>query len=361
MSTRIVCFGELLLRLGAPGRELLMQSPQFDVHVGGAEANVAVSLAKFGHSTDLVGAVANNSLGAAALAEMRKHGVDTRKVISARGRMGLYFLVTGAMQRPSEVLYDRADSAFALMDPAQYDWKEILIGADWLHLSGVTPALGQRAAMAAIDAVQAARRLGVKISFDGNFRPKLWQAWQGHAPRILRQVMSEADVMFADHRDMAIVLETEFAQESIEAQIEAAAQAAFKAFPRLGRFATTIRVQHSVDHHSLSAMMLTRNGEVHRAAAMNLTAIVDRIGAGDAFAAGVLHGLMTDMGEESSLCFGLAAACLKHSIPGDFNLLGVEDVAACVAQERYEGRIVQAAVFLLELRRSGKAVGDLDQ
>lgn len=338
MSTRIVCFGELLLRLGAPDRTLFLQSPRLDLHVGGAEANVAVSLARFGHEAQLLGVVPDNALGAAAVAEIRKHGVDTRKLTKAPGRMGLYFLVTGAMQRPSEVLYDRADSAFALTEAAHYDWHELLIGADWLHLSGVTPALGQRVATAAIEAVQAARRLGVKISFDGNFRPTLWQAWQGHAPAILKQIMAEADILFADHRDMAIVLESEFPEAGIEKQIEAAAAAAFKAFPRLGKLATTIRVQHSVDHHSLSAMLFTRSGEVHRAEARELTAIVDRIGAGDAFAAGVLHGQMSDMTDERSLQFGLAAACLKHSIHGDFNLLGVDDVAACAARERYDVR-----------------------
>lgn len=338
MSIRIVCFGELLLRLGAPGRQLLLQSPQLDVHIGGAEANVAVSLARFGHETALVSVVPDHPLGAAAVAEIRKHGVDTRRVSTAPGRMGLYFLTQGAMQRPSEVIYDRAGSAFASTEAAEYDWQELLIGADWLHVSGVTPALGERAAKAAIEAVQTARRSGVRVSFDGNFRPKLWQAWQGHAPGILRQVMSEANVMFADHRDMAIVLETDFPQADTQSQIEAAAKAAFNAFPRLEKFATTIRVQHSVDHHSLSAMMVTRDTRVHHAPGIELNSIVDRIGAGDAFAAGVLHGLMTEMGDENSLRFGLAAAGLKHSIHGDFNLVGVDDVAACVAQERLDVR-----------------------
>ncbi|MEO8002805.1 MAG: sugar kinase [Arenimonas sp.] len=338
MSTRIVCFGELLLRLAAPGRQLLLQSPGLEVHIGGAEANVAVSLAKYGHEAALVSVIPENPLGAAAVAEIRKHGVDVRKVTSAPGRMGLYFLVQGAMQRPSEVIYDRAQSAFALTAASNYDWPQLLIGADWLHVSGVTPALGESTAKAAIEAVQAARKLGLKVSFDGNFRPKLWQAWQGHAPSILRQVMLEADIMFADHRDMAVVLGTEFVESDIEAQIQSAASAAFKAFPQLQKLATTIRVQHSVDHHSLSAMLLTRDGRNHQAPAIELTSIVDRIGAGDAFAAGVLHGLISNMDDKQALCFGLAAAALKHSIPGDFNLLGVADVAACVAQERFDVR-----------------------
>lgn len=338
MSTRIVCFGELLLRLATPGRQLMLQSPGFEVHVGGAEANVAVSLAKFGHDAALISVIPENPLGAAAVAEIRKHAVGVRNVTSGPGRMGLYFLVQGAMQRPSEVLYDRAASAFASAPASHYDWQKLLAGGDWLHVSGVTPALGERAATAAIEAVQAARKLGLKVSFDGNFRPKLWQAWQGHAPTILRQIMTEADLMFADHRDMAVVLETDFAESNTEMQIQSAASAAFNAFPHLQKFTTTIRVQHSVDHHSLSAMMVTRDGQVHSAPAIELTSIVDRIGAGDAFAAGVLHGLIVNMGDKQALCFGLAAAALKHSVPGDFNLLGVDDVAACVAQERYDVR-----------------------
>lgn len=338
MSGRIVCFGELLLRLAAPERQLMLQSPAFEVHVGGAEANVAVSLAKFGHLAELISVIPENPLGMAALGEIRKHGVDTRNILSAPGRMGLYFLVQGAMQRPSEVIYDRAGSAFASTQPARYDWQTLLTGADWFHVSGVTPALGDSTANAAIEAVRTARKLGLKVSFDGNFRPKLWQAWQGHAPTILRQIMSEADLMFADHRDMAVVLETDFAESNTETQIQSAASAAFKAFPHLQKFTTTIRVQHSVDHHSISAMMVTRDGQVHRAPAIELTSIVDRIGAGDAFAAGVLHGLTVNMDDRQALCFGLAAAALKHSIPGDFNLLGIDDVAACVAEERYDVR-----------------------
>src|SRR5687768_6131452 len=185
MPARIVCFGELLLRLGAPGRQVLLQSPQFEVFVGGAEANVAVSLARFGHDSAQVGVYPDNALGAAAAGELRRHGVDTRALRTGPGRMGLYFLTPGAVHRPSEVLYDRAGSAFALADPAAYDWPALLAGADWLHLSGVTPALGERAAAAAIAAAREARRLGVKVSFDGNYRPKLWEAWNGDAPGLL--------------------------------------------------------------------------------------------------------------------------------------------------------------------------------
>ncbi|MFY2764002.1 sugar kinase [Arenimonas sp. MALMAid1274] len=338
MASRIVCFGEVLLRLGAPGHQLMLQTPCLEVFVGGAEANVAVSLARFGHASAQVGVLPDNALGAAAAGELRRHGVDTRGLATGPGRMGLYFLTTGAMHRPSEVLYDRAGSAFALADPAGYDWPALLEGADWLHLSGVSPALGQRAADATLAAARAARRAGVRVSFDGNFRPKLWEAWNGDAAGILRALMSEADLLFADYRDMAVVLGLAFDQATPAARVDAAAQAAFAAFPHLQRLATTLRHQHSVDHHALGARLVTREGQVHAAAEHPLTGIVDRIGGGDAFAAGVLHGLATGQADADALAFGLAAACLKHSVPGDFNRVGADDVAAFLGQGRFDVR-----------------------
>lgn len=338
MSQRIVCFGELLLRLGAPGHERLLQSPALQVHVGGAEANVAVALARYGHEAAVVGRVADNALGAAAVAELRRQGVDTRAVQAAPGRMGLYFLETGAGHRPSSVLYDRADSAFARAGADAYDWPALLEGAAWLHLSGVTPALGPVAAQAAIAAARAARHAGVRVSFDGNFRSKLWQAWSGDAAAILRELMAQAELIFADHRDFAVVLGHETDAASAELRFADAAQAAFAAFPQLQRVASTVRVQHSVDRQSLSALSLHRDGGAAQTPVCELSSIVDRIGTGDAFAAGVLHGLISGMDDARSLQFGWGAACLKHAVPGDFALLDAQEVAAFVAQDGYHVR-----------------------
>jgi 2-dehydro-3-deoxygluconokinase len=315
--------------MSAPGRERLLQSPRLDVCIGGAEANVAVSLARFGHEAAMVSTVAANALGEAATGELRRHGVDTSRVRSADGRMGLYFLSHGALQRPSEVLYDRAGSAFTRA--TDYDWNSLLEGASWLHLSGVSPALGEATAAATLAAARAARRRGVRIAFDGNFRGKLWQAWNGDAPTILRQVFAEADLLLADHRDIAVVLGTKVDAEGEAAVIEAASRA-FEAFPRLRWLASTVRRQHSVDWHSLSAVMVARDGGSHAAPAYDLHGIVDRIGTGDAFAAGVLHGLLSGMPVAATVHFGLAAACLKHSIPGDFNLVERADVEDLIAQ-----------------------------
>lgn len=336
MSQRIVCFGEVLLRLGAPGHERLLQSPALQVHVGGAEANVAVALARYGHETAVVGRIADNALGAAAIAELRRQRVDTRALQAGPGRMGLYFLETGAGHRPSSVLYDRADSAFARADA--YDWPALLAGADWLHLSGVTPALGQACADHAIAAARAARAAGVRVSFDGNFRGKLWRAWDGDAAGILRELMAQADWIFADHRDIAVALGFEAATDHVEARSDAAARVAFEAFPQLQRVASTVRVQHSVDRQSLSALSLDRDGSAARAPVCELSAIVDRIGTGDAFAAGVLHGALVGLDAQDSLMFGWGAACLKHSVPGDFALFDAEEIAAYVAQDGYHVR-----------------------
>lgn len=337
MTGRIVCFGELLLRLAAPGRELLLQSPRLDVHVGGAEANVAVSLARFGHDVAMVSVVPRNALGEAAVGELRRHGVDARAVASAAGRMGLYFLATGAVQRPSEVLYDRAGSAFALAPADFHDWDELLRDAGTLHVSGVSPALGPAAAAATLRAVRMASERGLTVSFDGNYRPKLWAAWDGDPPAILRGILAHVDLLFADHRDIAVVLGRDFDALPGTQRNPAAAQAAFAAFPRLRRMATTVRTQHSVDHHELSAQLITRGHEV-TTPAHAVTPIVDRIGAGDAFAAGLLHGLRSGQDEAESLRFGLACACLKHSIPGDFNLAGIAEVEAFLGERRFDVR-----------------------
>lgn len=338
MGKNVVCFGELLLRLAAPGRELLLQSPRLEVSVGGAEANVAVSLALYGHDARMISVVPDNALGAAAIGELRKHGVDTRMIARRDGRMGLYFLATGAIQRPSEVVYDRAGSAFANAEAEFFDWKTLLVGADAFHVSGVTPALGARSAESALAAMCAARACGSLASFDGNHRPHLWRVWNGDAAVITRDLLAQADVAFADHRDIAIALGRATDDRPPLESLGDAASAAFEAFPHLGRLATTIRVQDSVDHHELAGVLLTRAGALHRTPSYTLASIVDRIGGGDAFAAGMLHGLCSGMNDEQSLAFATAAACLKHSIPGDVNLVGAADVHAFVQHGRFDVR-----------------------
>ena len=330
MAGQVVCFGEVLVRLAAPENELLLQSPSLKVCFGGAEANVAVSLARFGHAARMLSVLPDNGLGQAAIDELRRHGVDTSGISLTPGRMGLYFLTPGAGQRSAQVLYDRADSAFC-RGAGAIDWEAALQGADWLHVSGVTAAIGPDAAGAAVDAVRAARRLGLTVSMDCNYRATLWQAWNGDAPAILAQMLSQADLVFGDHRDIALVLKAA-APEGLEAEglRRWAAERAFKAWPNLARLACTDRVQHTVNHHDLTGFLFSRQG-AWRTESRPLNPIVDRIGGGDAFAAGVIHGLLAGLSEADTLDFAVAAAALKHTIPGDFNLATLADVEALLS------------------------------
>ena len=326
----IVCFGEILIRLSSPDGELLLQRPSLDVHVGGAEANVAVSLARFGNAVRMVSVVPPNALGAAAVGELRKHGVDTAGVARHPGRMGLYFLSPGAVTRPTAVLYDRARSAFALAAPSAIDWPRELAGASWLHLSGIASALGEQAAAANQRAAEAAASLGVAVSFDGNYRELLWAENGGNAPLLLRRVLAVARVAFIDDRDVALILGAEFAQADAVERRRAAAAAAFSALPRLERICSTIRTANDARRHELAAVMFTRTHEL-KSRTYALDGIVDRIGAGDAFTAGVLHGLAAGRDEQSTLEFAVAAAALKHSVRGDFNVVEATDVERLLA------------------------------
>jgi 2-dehydro-3-deoxygluconokinase len=322
----VVCFGEVLLRLSAPGAELLLQTPQLNVCVGGAEANVAVSLATLGHNVRVLTTLPDNALGHAARNELRRYGVDTSRVAFAPGRMGLYFLSPGAGGRAAEVIYDRAASAFASADHAKTNWSDALANAGWLHVSGVTAALGPQAAEAAIGVVTEARKLGLTVSFDCNYRAKLWQAWNGDAPAILRQILAQADMVFGNERDIGLIL------GGAPANAREAADAAFKAFPKLKLMAGTHRVEHSVNHHALAAALHTREGSAE-APAIELTQIIDRIGAGDAFAAGLIHALRTGANKADAIRFALGAACIKHTIPGDFNLAAAAEIEAFLAAD----------------------------
>ncbi|MEX0643857.1 MAG: sugar kinase [Parvularculaceae bacterium] len=337
MARAVVCFGELLIRLNPPGRELLLQSPRLDVHVGGAEANVAISLAQFGHEARMASVVADNALGEAAVGALRRYRVAVEFVHRAPGRMGLYFLSTGAVRRRSKVLYDRAGSAFAAADQASFDWQAIFAGADWLHLSGVTPAIGAKSAEAALKAVRTARELGLAVSFDGNYRAQLWQASGGDGPAILKEILSSTTLAFVTERDLALVLGRDFAGKTEVDVRRKAYEAAFKAFPALERIAATFRAQHGVDRHEISGLIASRQIEA-ASKLYALDGIVDRIGAGDAFAAGVIHGIRRAKGDQYAIDFGVAAAAIKHSIPGDFTIASVADVEEAMLSEELDVR-----------------------
>jgi 2-dehydro-3-deoxygluconokinase len=328
---KVVCFGELLLRLTAPGRELVLQNGRLDVHVGGAEANVAVALACLGHETAMISKVPGNALGQAAVGHLQRYGVDVGGVARGDGRMGLYFLSVGAGLRPSTIVYDRECSSFALAAKDDFDWDQLFERADWLHLSGITPALGRRSAEAALAAADAARSRGVKVSFDGNYRAQLWQRWDSDPKMILSELVARAEILFGNHRDISLLLGRELGGDGEERRRDAAI-AAFEAFPHLQFIASTARHVDDADRHRISARIDTRDS-ASQTEEVAVAGIVDRIGAGDAFAAGVLHGLLGGQDHESTARFGLALACLKHSLPGDASLFTQADIDAFLGGE----------------------------
>ena len=326
---RILAFGEVMLRLSPPGKQLLVQSPALDLWTAGAEANVASALAILGHDVSFATALPRNALGDTALRALRGVGMDCRHVQRRDGRMGLYFVTPGAGLRPTDVIYDRAGSAFAQAPLDAWDWDRMLDGVDHLHLSGITPALGPVPGDAAIAAAQTARSRGITISFDGNYRARLWESWSSDPRGVLTKLVGCADILFGNHRDVALLLDRDFTGEG-EDRRRNAADAAFEAFPRLRLIASTARHVVSSDEHRLSARVDSRN-ESAQTDEILLSGIVDRIGGGDAFAAGVLDALRHARPLAQVAANGLALTALKHSTPGDVALFTRTDLDGFVA------------------------------
>jgi 2-dehydro-3-deoxygluconokinase len=322
---RIVCFGEILLRLGAPGREPLLRTPLLESSFGGAEANVALSLVGLGQQAAVVSVLPDNCLGEACLGELRRYGVDISGVSRRGGRMGLYFLTRGAMLRPSQIVYDRAHSAFAQADPRTYDWHALLAGADWLHVTGISPAVGTSAERAVSEAMTVAAELDVAISFDCNFRPSLWRGREQEAASVLRTMAGRAQLLFGGVLDIAMLFSADFSAYPRATGFQLAAEATFAAAPALQYLAATDRVVHGAEHHELTGYLADRNG-VSVSRTLTLNPIVDRIGGGDAFAAGIIFGLCEGLERQQCADFAVAAAALKHSVPGDFHVARARDV-----------------------------------
>ncbi|WHU02090.1 sugar kinase [Sphingomonas sp. NIBR02145] len=321
---RLIGFGEVLTRLATQGRVQLPQAQSLDVHIGGAEANVAAALAALGHRTAMVSALPRGGLGDGAWRALAAAGVDLTRSFRAPGRQGLYFLSPGGSLRASEILYDRAGSAFASRDWSAFDWSAAFEGAEWLHVSGITPALGPDLAAATGAAMTAARAAGLRVSFDGNYRANLWTSWDSDPRTILTGLVRQADLFFANHRDMALLLDHPFSGDG-EARRREAALAGFTAFPNLKWIASTARHVETSDCHRLAARIDTPEAGF-QTAEVAMPGIIDRIGGGDAFAAGVLHGLLEGASIPRAAELGLALACLKHSVPGDMALFSRADV-----------------------------------
>jgi 2-dehydro-3-deoxygluconokinase len=314
----VVCFGEMLLRLSPPGAVPLAQAGTLEIDVGGAEANVAAALACLGTPSRVVTVLPDNPLGRKARAALGAAGVDTRFASFGEGRIGLYFFERPAGPRAGRVTYDRTGSVFALAEPGDFDFAGALDGARLLHVSGITPALGPRGCELIRAAVATAQAAGVPVCLDGNYRANLWEAWDSDPRAVLTELVGAAQVFIGNHRDISLMLGRSFSGEGADRRREAV-EAAFEAFPALQLIASTARHVVEGSHHRLAARADTP-GESWQTEEIAVTGIVDRIGTGDAFAAGVLHRYLAGEGPRACAEAGLALAALKHGVPGDMIL-----------------------------------------
>ena len=327
MSATVVTFGELMLRLGPPGFERLLQSPTLCATFGGGEANVAVSLAQFGLDSCYVTRLPANTIGDAAVRALRAEGVRTDRIARGGSRMGIYFTETGASQRASTVLYDRANSAISEIPSDGVNWDGVMKDAAWFHVTGITPALGAKAAAATVAAVGAAKRAGARVSVDLNYRKKLWT--QAQAQQTMRPLMRDVDVVIANEEDLQCVLGIEVEGADVTSgtlDVAAYRAAAERVTRELGpqMVAITLRESLSASDNGWSAVLW--DGKTMHESQRYAVRLVDRIGGGDSFAAGLIYGLVTGRSNEAALRFAVAASALKQTIPGDFNRVSVAEV-----------------------------------
>ena len=326
----VATFGETMLRLAPPGFERILQSPQFVATFGGGEANVAVALAGFGNPARYITVLPpNNPIADALLGELRRFGVDDSRVVRGRGRMGIYFVEAGANQRSSKVVYDRENSAIALAKPGDLDWGQAFEGAGWFHITGITPALSQSAADLSMESIRAARAAGLTVSCDLNFRKNLWK-YGKTAQAVMSDLFRLVDVGIANEEDCQAALGIHADADVESGHLDAGAyrsltEKVLSAYPNLKMLAVTLRESKSASHNGWSACLHDRQ-EFLLSRHYEITHIVDRVGGGDCFAAGLIFGLLNLATHAAALEFAVAASCLKHSIPGDFSRLNREEV-----------------------------------
>jgi 2-dehydro-3-deoxygluconokinase len=337
----VVTFGEIMLRLSPPGFERLFQSPVLSAVFGGGEANVAVSLAHFGLTSRYVTCLPPHAIGDAALRALRAEGVDTGFIVRGGDRVGIYYAETGAGQRASSVVYDRARSAISEMDPGAVDWRAVMSGASWFHVSGITPALGSRAAEATKAAIAAAKEAGARVSVDLNYRKKLWSETQ--AQETMRPLMASVDIVIANEEDLQAVLGVPVAGADVSAgslDVAGYRTAAERVTRDYGPplVAVTLRESLSASDNGWSAILWdARNRTLHQSQRY-VVRLVDRIGGGDSFAAGLIYELLIGRPHDDALRFAVAASALKQTIPGDFNRVSVAEVDA-LARGDASGRV----------------------
>ena len=341
MTARVVTFGEIMLRLSPPGFERLLQSPSLVATFGGGEANVAVSLAQFGLDSHYVTRLPSHAIGDAAIRSLRAEGVRTDFIVRGGQRVGIYFAETGASQRAGTVIYDRAHSAISEIPPDAIDWNAVMKGAAWFHVTGITPALGERGAAATRAAIDAAKGAGARVSVDLNYRKKLWTEAQAQA--VMRPMMSGVDVVIANEEDLQSVLGIRVSDTDVHSgklNVDAYRDASAEVTSKLGpsQVAITLRESHSASDNGWSAVLWDGKTQQMIQSQRYDVRLVDRIGGGDSFAAGLIYGLATGRSNEESLRFAVAASALKQTIPGDFNRVSVAEIEA-LAKGNASGRV----------------------
>lgn len=336
---KIVTLGEIMLRLSTPGNSRFVQTDSFDVNYGGGEANVAVSLSNFGHDAFFVSKVPANEIGQAAVNSLRKFGVHTEYLVRGGDRLGIYYLESGSSIRPSKVIYDRSHSSIYEAKPEDFDFDEIFAGADWFHWSGITPAISDNAAECVKQACIAAKKAGVTISCDLNFRKKLWTPEK--AQSIMRPLMQYVDVCIGNEEDAEKCLGFKPVSDVEAGKTEAEGyKAIFNRMQKEFNFQyviSTLRESFSASNNGWKALIY--NGkEFYQSRRYEITPIVDRVGGGDSFSAGIIHGLANKMSQSDALEFAVAASALKHTIPGDANMVSIREVEKLVAGQS-NGRV----------------------
>jgi 2-dehydro-3-deoxygluconokinase len=336
----VTTFGELMLRLKTPGFQRFIQSTSLEATFGGGEANVSASLARLGHTVRWVSAVPEGPIGDWALTSLRGLGVDVSQVLRQGERLGIYMLEAGASQRPSQVIYDRAGSAISQIKPGQVPWDRVLAGAQWFHTTGITPALSEGAAASVLEALIIARRTGITTSIDLNYRKKLWS--KARAGEVMTNMMAHTDVLIANEEDCESVFgikagKTEVSSGSLEHEhyLDVAGQALAR-FPNVQKVAITLRESKSASENGWSGLLVDRQG--HDFSRHYDITIVDRVGAGDSFAAGLIHALLAGRNRKESVEFATAASALKHTIPGDLNLVTEAEIDS-LARGDVSGRV----------------------
>ena len=332
MGKTTVTFGEIMLRLAPPGFEKILQTPQFVATFGGGEANVAVAVAQLGLPAAFVTVLPDkNPVADAVVGELRRFGVDTSRIVRGKGRLGIYYLEAGANQRASKVVYDRDHSAIALAKPGDINWDRALEDAGWFHVTGITPAISGTAADLALEAAKKAREKGITVSCDLNYRKNLWK-WGKPTVEVMRELVKNIDIAIANEEDvqMALGIQAEVDVHSGKLdrmQYEKLTAKVLGEYPNLKAIAITLRESKSASHNGWSACLNDRHAFM-ASRPYEITHIVDRVGAGDCFAAGLIYGFQALPTHQDALEFAVAASCLKHSIPGDFSRTTVDDVNA---------------------------------